>query len=330
MSATANVMKRTRQGGQTLIIALLILGVLLVLGFVFLGLISRNIATGVRSTQRSIGNDLAESGIRFAHGQLLRSGLGADWRVALAPGVGPRDPDYDYLKPGGPDLLGNYGRLNYDQGRTLIRVRYGPSDVNLFSSSPTGPLIIPGRAKNYIIIESIGKPGKANPNDPTTARDLNGTEKERLQTRKLIAFASIGITEQAMFITNKDGVSRAAEIGAARESGAQYTDIVGGIPGLVNIPVQIGDSQTLPDRNGNFSLQNYGGSVYINGDVVVHGDVFVLLNKFFGDSFIASGSMQGADNTSALHIRGTTLSGPRWARRSGSRGVDPYHLRFAE
>ena len=124
---------------------------LLILGFVFLGLISRNIATGVRSTQRSIGNDLAEAGIRYAHGQLLRSGFGADWRVPLTPGLGLRDPDYDYLKPGGPDGLGNYGRLGYDQGRTLVRIRYGPSDANVYSSNPTGPLIIPGRAARRLI-----------------------------------------------------------------------------------------------------------------------------------------------------------------------------------
>ena len=125
MSATVNMMRRSRIGGQTLIIALLILGVLLIVGFVFLGLISRNIATQVRSNQRSVGNDLAEAGVRFAHGQLLRNS--ADWRIALTPGVSNRDPDYELLKAGGPDGLGNYGRVNFDQGRALVRVRYGPS-----------------------------------------------------------------------------------------------------------------------------------------------------------------------------------------------------------
>ena len=315
MIATANVMKRTRQSGQTLIIALLILGVLLILGFVFLGLISRNIATGVRSTQRSIGNDLAEAGIRYAHGQLLRSGMGADWRVALTPGLGQRDPDYDFLKPGGPDGLGNYGRLNYDQGRALVRVRYGPSDANVFSSNPTGPLIIPGRAKNFLIIESLGKPGVVNLNDPTTARELpSGAERERLQTRKLIAFASIGITEQAYFVTNKNNVSRAIEFGAPNELGVRYGDTVGGTFNPVQITTQLGDMQVMPDKNGNFTLQPYGGTAWFNGDVIFHGGIRANINRYYGDTIASTGSMIGAEDvTAALNIVGTDMNGLVWA-----------------
>ena len=301
-------MKRTRKSGQTLIIALLIMGVLLILGFVFLGLISRNIATGVRATQRSIGNDLAEAGIRYAHGQLLRSGLGADWRVALTPGLTQRDPDFEYLKAGGPDGLGNYGRINYDQGRSIVRVRYGPSDANLFSNNPAGPLINPGRAKNYIIIESIGKPGKVNLNDPTTASSLSGIDRERLQTRKLIAFASIGITEQAFFVTNKFKVSRPIEFGAPTETGARYGDQVGGSFNAVVVPTQIGDQQLMPDKNGTFSVQPYGGSMRFNGDVVFHGPITTYLNKYYGDSILSSGTMIGQDDaTAALNVVGANM-----------------------
>jgi hypothetical protein len=309
MSATAKSMKRTRQGGQTLIIALLILGVLLILGSVFLGIIARNINTGVRSTQRSVGNDLAEAGIRYAHGQLLRSGLGADWRVPLSPAASNRDPDFDYLKPGGPDGLGNYGRINYDQGRALVRVRYGPSDANLFAVNPAGPLIIPGRAKNYLIIESIGKPGKADPNDPTIARDLTGAERERLQTRKLIAFASIGITEQAFFVTNKYNVSRAVEFGAPNEVGARYQDDPAGAFANVQVPTQIGDVQVMPDKNGGFTAQPYGGSIRINGDAIFHGPIRANINKYYGDSILVTGSMVGADDvTSILNVNGADLN----------------------
>lgn len=308
MSATANVMKRTRKGGQTLIIALLIMGVLLILGLVFLGLISRNIATGVRSNQRSIGNDLAEAGVRYAHGQLLNSGFGADWRVPITPNVSPRDPDFELLQPGGPDGLGNYGRVNFDQGRALVRARYGPSDANVFASNPTGALIIPGRAKNYIIIESIGKPGKLNPNDPTLARDLNGQERERLQTRKLIAFASIGLIEQAFFVTNKFNVSRPIEFGAPAELGVRYGETVGGANPVV-VPTQLGEVRALPDKNGTFTLQPFGGSALFNGDVVFHGPIFANINKYFGDAILSTGSVIGADDlTSTVNIVGTNLN----------------------
>lgn len=310
MSATANVMKRTRKGGQTLIIALLIMGVLLILGLVFLGLISRNIATGVRSNQRSIGNDLAEAGVRYAHGQLLNSGLGADWRVPITPNVSQRDPDFELLQPGGPDGLGNYGRVNFDQGRALVRARYGPSDANIFQNNPTGALIIPGRAKNYIIIESIGKPGKLNPNDPTLARDLNGQERERLQTRKLIAFASIGLIEQAFFVTNKFNVSRPIEYGAPNELGVRYGETVGGANPVI-VPTQLGDTMLLPNAAGNGTLQPFGASARFNGDVVLHGPIFANVNKYFGDSILSTGSFIGADDTtSALNINGVDYIDP--------------------
>jgi len=299
MSATAHVLKRTRKSGQTLIIALLIMGVLLILGFVFLGLISRNIATGVRSTQRSIGNDLAEAGIRYAHGQLLRSGLGADWRVPLTPmdPVGnQRDPDFDYLKPGGPDGLGNYGRVMSDQGRFLVRVRYGPTDANVFSSNPTGPLKLPGRAKNFIIIESLGKPGKINLTDPTTSRNTTGVDRENLQVRKLIAFASIGITEQAFFVTNRDNVSRAIEFGAPTEIGARYNDVPGNPFPMVNVPTQLGDLQLMP---GSGVPIPYGGSARFNGPVVFHGPITAHVNKYYGEAILSSDSMIGVDDINA-------------------------------
>lgn len=308
MSATANVMKRTRKGGQTLIIALLIMGILLILGLVFLGLISRNIVTQSRFNQRSVGNDLAEAGIRYAHGQLLTSGLGADWRVPLTANVNPRDPDFDLLQPGGPDGLGNYGRVNFDQGRVLVRARYGPSDANVFDSNPNGPLILPGRAKNYIIIESIGKPGKLNPSDPTTARDLTGAERERLQTRKLIAFASVGLIEQAFFVTNKFKVSRAAEFGAANEIGVTYGETVGGF-NPVQVPTQIGDVQMLPNQNGTgFTMQPFGGGARFQSDVVFHGPIFANINKYFGESILGTGSFTGADDlTTSLNINATDI-----------------------
>ncbi len=299
-------MTRTRKSGQTLIIALLVLGVLLILGMVFLGLISRNIATGVRANQRSVGNDLAEAGIRYVHGQLLTSGLGADWRVPLTQNVSPRDPDFDYLQPNGPDGLGNYGRVNYDQGRALVRARYGPSEANIFDATPAGPLINPGRAKNYIIIESIGKPGKVNPNDPTIARDLTGQERERLQTRKLIAFASIGLIDQAFFVTDKHKMSRAAEFGAASDIGSRYGETVGGF-GPVGIPTQLGETTWLPDRNGGFSLQPFGGSARFNTDVKFHGPIFANINKFFGDAILGTGTFIGEDGAAAINLNLTDI-----------------------
>lgn len=339
MGASAIVMKRTKRSGQTLIIALLILGVLLILGFVFLGLISRNITTANRARQRSVANDLAEAGIRYAHGQLLTNPLAADWRPQPTVPVGydpvtypayphflggvPRDPDYALLRPaplpgdpgfgtdlGGPDGLGAYSRIEFEAGRALTRVHYGPSDANIFVQNPNGALRNPGQAKNFMIIEAVGKPGKINPNDPTTASDARG-EKERAQSRKLIAFASIGLTEQAFFVTNKDRVSRAIEIGSPTESGLQFYDGNGSVPpdATVHIKTQFGGSQILPDLNGGTSgaAVPYGASMYFNGDVVVHGDVTANMNRYFGDSINVAGTIIGADNNAVLRVNGATV-----------------------
>ena len=91
------------------------------------------------------------------------------------------DPDAYYLRPatyvamqggqmdlGGPDGLGPYIRVNFDNGRALLRVRYAPSDANVFSSSPDGPLRNPGVVHNFLILEAVGRQGTVNVNDPTT------------------------------------------------------------------------------------------------------------------------------------------------------------------
>ena len=140
------LMQRNRrsQQGQTLIIALLILGVLLILGAVFAGILSRTIKGTQLSKTRGQSNDFAESGVRYAHSQLVNSELGADWRgqpeVIVETAVNfTRDPDIYYLRPaspvfltpgtnradkGGPDGLGPYFRVLYRGGRALIRVKY--------------------------------------------------------------------------------------------------------------------------------------------------------------------------------------------------------------
>ena len=185
------LMQRNRrsQQGQTLIIALLILGVLLILGAVFAGLLSRTIKGTQLSKTRGQSNDFAESGVRYAHSQLVNSELGADWRgqpeVIVETAVNfTRDPDIYFLRPastafltpgtnradkGGPDGLGPYFRVLYRGGRSLIRVRYAAGDESNFSAQAEGYLKTPGMAHNFLVIESVGRQGDVNPNDPSLA-----------------------------------------------------------------------------------------------------------------------------------------------------------------
>ncbi|MCX7800863.1 MAG: hypothetical protein N2109_11035 [Fimbriimonadales bacterium] len=351
---------RRAHAGQTLIMAMIILGVLLILGFVFLGIVNRGIGTASTSRARTLAADLAEAGIRYAHSRLLYSELGADWRGAPTPlnqdgGDFTTDPDALYLRPGtgfglradgdpqidlgGPDGLGPYTRVNFEGGRALVRVRFAPSDFNVFSSDPSGSLRNPGRARHYTIIESVGRPGRVNPNDPTTMassqpvrfrnyasgdefRRALGEMKNRdnrfVGSRKLIAFASIGIIESALYITNLDNVSRPAEIGVPRELGARYE----GNP--VRIPMQLGGLDSVytigPSPVPYPNPVGGGGSIVSNADLVVHGDLNLYLNPRLGDGVLVNGLIRGADDDSRLNLLAADWNGSSWVTGSFSLG----------
>lgn len=367
------IRKSRQEKGQTLIIALIILGVLLVLGAVYAGILSRTIKSTDRSVEADRANDFAEAGIRYAHEQLMNSELGADWRGQPSLPLTAEfttDPDAYYLRPaprvggnpvrfpglnfqdqGGPDGLGPFHRVSFNNGRALVRVRYAPGDAAIFTGrttigvrvSPVGGLQEPGKARNYLVIESVGRPGAiSNPNDPTlssrrgSVRIRNFTADaqvaielskmrsfdEKLVTgRKLFAFAQIGITDYSRFIHNKYRVTRPAEIGVPTELGARMVDASGG--NVPVQPVQILGSREVPLLNltpggtdgseipGLPNSSAFGG-VRVNGDLRIHGGVNANLNPVFGDVFAVSGNIGGADRLSRLFVRSTNWNGAGW------------------
>lgn len=355
-----------RQQGQTLIIALLILGVLLILGFIFAGIVSRGIFQTSSAFKRTQATDLAEAGARFAHYQLQNSDLAADWRPAQTQVVTDvngftRDPDGWYLRPapsgpsyltdrlgntvpdlGGPDGLGPYSRINFDKGRALIRVLYNPTQFANFSGSTL--LREPARARSMILIESLGRPGKVVANDPTTLNSeavkvtnyANAAEfndqfgKLKLQTtrnaetRKLVAFASVTNIEYGWSILDKFKVSRAAEIGAPTDSSsllvtANPTDPRGDL-GItfqgqrVIVPTILG-GQVVTATGVN--LVRGTGSFFSNANVVVHGDMRVVLDPRTGDKFVTAGSIKPANQAARLEITRIDQSGTNIFNLSG-------------
>lgn len=323
-----------KQGGQTLIIAVLILGVLLILGVAFAAIVSRNITQLGRSHQRTVAGDLADAGVRFAHYQLLYSGLGADWKPTPTPlTVDPqgftKDPDTLYLRPrpvpdrglrnaadpqvdlGGPDGLGPYSRIMNDRGRYLIRVRYAPADFSTFAN-PVGPMRVPGRARRYLILESVGRPTSVRPGDPTTlsskavkvtnyADDLdyrNSLQVMRVEDtrnanqRKLMAMASIGIIESARFITDKDRVNRPAEIGYPTGGDQSYEGQPVNVASLYGGNLQVGPTTGIGM-----------GSFYCNTDLRVFGLNEFWLNRNLGDNLIVAGTIRGSDDNSGFRFR---------------------------
>lgn len=346
------LMQRNRrsQQGQTLIIALLILGVLLILGAVFAGILGRTIKGTQLSKTRGQSNDFAESGVRYAHSQLVNSELGADWRgqpeVIVESSVNfTRDPDIYYLRPassafltpntnradkGGPDGLGPYFRVLYRGGRALIRVRYAAGDESNFSAQAEGYLKTPGMAHNFLVIESVGRQGDVNPNDPSLAGNRGAvqyigfasqavmvTEIARMREydakeitgRKLIAFAQIGIIDYARFITNKHRIAQPLELGMSIDSGARYRENLAGIPeGLaVNAPMGHGGIANVPDfglggPTATASTVNFGGSLRANTDIKFVGNTEFSLNKSLGEGIFASGAVF-TENGAQVSIR---------------------------
>ncbi|MCW5939762.1 MAG: hypothetical protein KF884_00445 [Fimbriimonadaceae bacterium] len=361
---------RQSQSGQTLVIAIIILGVLLSLGVAFVAIVGRNINEAGRGRDRSLATTLARAGAEFAHYQLRYSVLGADWRPeAVDPATFidaqgfTRDPDAHYLRPrdpnfpfrtgagntpiedlGGPDGLGPYSRVQFAKGRALVRVRYAPTEFNVFAQ-PGGQLREPGKARSYLTIEVIGRPGRLDPNDPTlvlkdavkAANFANAQEKQselgRLasannlvtNSRRLLAFSSIGMLEAGRFIHNKYKVSRPAELGWPNSSedrnqpgwnvfdsagtGLRYGD------GRAPYSNQPDDQRPLVGSLGwgrvfAEPVQGYpdwsqipgGGSLWVNGDLRVFGTHNVALNTFLGESWSVAGTIGAANNLSQVNV----------------------------
>ncbi|HVT13926.1 MAG TPA: hypothetical protein VHE55_16810 [Fimbriimonadaceae bacterium] len=322
MKATYKKATNSLKRGQTLVMAMIILGVLMILGVVFIALVSHNIRGAANSHNRSLAYDLAESGVRYAHTQMLESPSGADWRPPLiaASQLRKEDPDYEYLRlpdpadpndHGGPDKQGPYSRIAFDRGRALIRVRYAPSDPTIFSSKAVGDMIQPGLARDYTIIESVGKSGNYLINDPTTASLQSGAAREVTESKKVVAFVSCGLIEQARFETNVYHVSTPIEIGwPNNQVGAVYGDANAPV-GQVNVPVVLGTAALMFDpynpNSGNppnlhVPALPIGGSMYVNGDLMVYGTLQSSLNQMLGDGIFVAGTIRGADDNATLSL----------------------------
>lgn len=320
---------RSRRGGQTLIIALIILGVLLIVGFVFLGIVNRNIVQQSTHRQRTLSGELAEAGIRYCHQQLLTSELGADWHGTPTPLASGKDPDADLLGDPvkGPDGLGPFTRVNFASGRALVRVRYTPTDLSLFQTNPLGALAKPGKARSYLIIEAYGRPGVVNATDPT----INGKNTVKDQS-KLIAFCPIGIIESARYITDKFRETRPADIGSP-DLAVKYQG------GTVNVPQVLGDItpfysfyNRITDPTPSATAGSYPafGSIYSNTGLRINGNLTVNVSSDFGDFIRTADILTAADGNSSLTVNSSKRSGTTYTTsilKYGAGGTVPLDSR---
>ncbi len=180
---------RRSHRGQTLIVAIAVLFVLLFIGGIFVAQIARNLVAAGRSKDSQIARSFAEMGLVYCETQLMTTKAGADWRPTptaptVIPGyspVGASDPDYYWLH----DL--HFTRLYVKGGRSLIRVTYDPHADDPKSQA--------------IKVESVGRTGDLGSGTDPTIFVQNGPSP-RLRS-ELVMYKPLG-TEFARWITNKD------------------------------------------------------------------------------------------------------------------------------
>jgi hypothetical protein len=126
------VVPRGFHPGQSVVLALAVMFLMIFMGALFVTMIARNLTRVDRASDTSQAQQLAEAGLRYADQQLTFSDEGADWRPQLdrafnlKPGADPRDPDYFWLTDNG-SFRSPYVRLLSGEGRFLLRVSYEPT-----------------------------------------------------------------------------------------------------------------------------------------------------------------------------------------------------------
>ena len=222
---------KSNNRGQTLVIAIMVMFIVAMISAVFIAMVARNLLRSSRSSNVSSVSQIAEAGIRYADMMLTSSEEGADWRPkpdnlgieqtsdlpnpAATPQVMPvteagwttyrdKNPDFKWTRAYWPEELreagvttgmgyagptGGFTTFETGQGRFLLRISYNPN--------PDDPL------SKYIKIESIGRWGIVDKDDPTTWTPAGNASMRR----EITAYKPMGITDHLRFITNKDNRS---------------------------------------------------------------------------------------------------------------------------
>ncbi len=249
--------------GQSLVIAIVVMFILLFIGGIFVGLVARNLINTSRSRDTVSAAQFAQAGIRLADHNLQYSPEGADWRPAPTPVINVNDPDRRWLESG-------YTRVDLGKGRALIRVSMQPDPRN-----PLG---------KYLRIDAVGRVGFLDPNDPTTF--LN-TPAPRLR-REYVAYKAIGITDYLRYVTNITNETKAeAAIGVPPIGVPLYMQI-GGLPIRTKVPVTLASYQTP------------GGPMRVNCGLRLLDNLTMVVDSRNNEAVLVSGKITVDDGTDPL------------------------------
>lgn len=256
-----------RSRGQSLVVAIVVMFVLLFLGAIFVGMVARNLLNTGRARDTQKATQLANAGIHYAGHFLQHSPEGADWRPEPpAREPDPSDPDYVRmlrLFQADPDRLwlrDGYSRVMLPGGRALIRVDHVPD--------PANPL---GR---FIRVSAVGRTGELDVDDPTTFVDPITGFAPRLR-RELVGYKTVGLTDFGRFVTNFH-----------RES--KFEAAIGVPPIGVPVQMQLGDLPVrAPGATG--PLLRVGYPIHVNGPLRLLDNVVLALNPALHERVTAAG-----------------------------------------
>lgn len=245
MSATTqSITIRRAERGQTLIVALAVLFILLFIGGFFVARVAGNLVNAARSVDTQGADTLAKAGLEFCNQQINTSPEGADWRPTPSTPISNSDPDYYWLEKG-------FFRYPQRSGRALVRVGYDPNPDN-----PNGEMLR---------IEAIGRVGdvSAADNDPTVFVSNGASPRLR---RELVAYKAIGITNFARYITGKE---------RRTESNFLGTPPVGhNVATILGNPM-LGETSYASGQNATTGSALFGYPMYVNGDLALGSDTYL-------------------------------------------------------
>ena len=306
----ASLSTRRTERGQSVIVAVIVLFLLLFLGAIFIALIANNLKNTQRGAQTSASGRFSEAGINYLDQQLTNSPEGADWRpipdcppsvdglctvnptqpfnITTNPlKISEADPDYHWIKNYEPATgEGGYTRVNFGGpdatagnlgGRALVRISYRPNYP--ISGTQTYPTGVPAAAEvnKYLKLEAVGRSGQINPADPTT---YGNSDAAPLRV-ELVAYKSIGINEFVRQITNLNN---------------KPVDVTLGAP----FPVYDHDQTQVVSRNVE---SIYNGPVRVNAGLTFYGVNRFTLNQGRNDALEVAGPIslnKVASNATAL------------------------------
>ena len=268
-------LSRRAHRGQTLIIALAVMFVLLFIGALFVTQIARNLAAAGRSRDTQNAKAFAEAGVKYCKDQLLGSAEGADFRLTPTIPTTLTDPDIQWLSQG-------FTRLSLTGGRALVRIIYDPN---------------PGDPRSeHIRIEAVGRSGELGvANDPTVF--VQTGNPQRLRSER-VAYVPMGLQPDQIFVTNKDRGTQEAFLGTP----PMLASLPGSPNGGFDPATVFGDpSVSLHPTGINGNDIIIGGSIRANSDLRIGGDA-----NFF---FSPRGTVNSGFNLSpeGIHVAGSIL-----------------------